>query len=269
VRLYTIVSLFVLPLLAVNAHASILVSAVNFAVLGGSTVTNTGPTVIDGGLGVSPGTAITGFPPGSVTGGTIHAGDAVAVQAESDVSIAYNVLESLPFTEDLTGQDLGGLTLGPGVYHFDTSAQLTGTLLLNGGGSDTAFWIFQIGSALTTSTNASVQVINGGADDGLYWQVGSSATLGTSTSFEGNILALASVSLETGASIPCGRALAQTGAVSLDDSHVSLTCGGTGSVGSGSGGGLAGSNAPEPGSFALLLSGLGAALLSLKLRRVC
>ena len=102
-------------------------TAANFAVLAGSTVTNTGATALVGDLGVSPGTAITGFPPGTVTGGTIHAGDAVAAQAEVDLTTAYNILAGQAVDQNLTGQDLGGLTLTPGVYHFSSSAQLTGT----------------------------------------------------------------------------------------------------------------------------------------------
>ena len=118
----------------------------------------------------------------------------------------------MPFTSNLTGQDLGGLTLVSGVYHFDSAAQLTGTLQLDAQGNNNAFWVFQIGSALTTASGSSVSVINfgsnGGADDGVFWQVGSSATIGTSTAFEGNILALATISLNTTATILNGRALA-------------------------------------------------------------
>src|SRR3954447_19388673 len=107
-------------------------TAQNFAILGGSTVTNTGPTTVTGNLGVSPGSAVTGFPPGIVAGGSIHAADAVASQAQSDLTTAYNAAAGTPCGVDLTGQDLGSVgTLTPGVYCFTSSAALTGTLTLN------------------------------------------------------------------------------------------------------------------------------------------
>jgi hypothetical protein len=206
----------------------VLGSSENFAVLGGETVTNTGPTTITGNLGVSPGSAVTGFPPGTVTGGSIHAGDAAAAQAQSDLVTAYNGLAGMPVTHNYSGTDLGSLTLTSGVYRFDTSAQLTGTLTLDAQGTNNAFWVFQIGSTLTTASSSLVNMINlgsnGGKDNGVFWQVGSSATLSTGTTFEGNILALASITLNTGATIPNGRALAQTGAVTLDTDLISIVC---------------------------------------------
>jgi hypothetical protein len=259
----------VLPLLAVSARGgSILGTADGFAVLGGQTVTNTGSTTIGGDLGVSPGTAITGEASITVSG-TVHKGDGVALQAQSDVTTAYNYLANLSPITDLTGKDLGGLTLNPGVYHFDTSAQLTGALTLDAHGNDNAFWVFQIGSTLTTASSSSVHVINGGPDNGLYWQIGSSATLGTSTTFEGNILALTSITMDTSATIPCGRALARNGAVTMDTNVVSIGCGAAGSPGSGGGGGFGGgpgTPVPEPASFVLVSLALGAGLLSRKFR---
>jgi uncharacterized repeat protein (TIGR01451 family) len=195
-------------------------TAQSFAVLGGSTVTNTGMTVVTGDLGVSPGSAVTGFPPGVVVGGTIHANDAVAMQAQNDVTTAYNALAGMACNTALTGQDLGGLTLTPGVYCFTSSAQLTGTLTLDAQCDPNAVFIFQIASTLTTASSSSVQIINGGQNCNVFWQVGSSATLGTGTAFVGNILALASITLTTGSSLS-GRALARTGAVTMDTNAVS------------------------------------------------
>jgi hypothetical protein len=195
-------------------------SAASFAVLGASTVTNTGPSTIHGDLGVWPGRAVTGFPPGLVINGSIHvAPDAVALDAQNDVTIAYNALASQACTLDLTGRDLGGMTLTAGVYCFSSSAQLTGTLTLDAQGNADAVFIFQIVSTLTTASNASVKLINGAQSCKAFWQVGSSATLGTATSFIGNILALTSISLTTGASVN-GRALARTGAVTLDTNNI-------------------------------------------------
>jgi type VI secretion system secreted protein VgrG len=207
-----------------SARADILGTAASFAVLAGSTVTNTGSSTISGSLGLTPGSSVTGFPPGLVSMGTIQIDTGVAVGAQNDLTTAYNNLAGLPATDTLTGQDLGGQTLTPGVYFFQTSAQLTGTLTLNAEGSDNALWVFQIGSTLTTASSSVVQVINGGPGDGVYWQVGSSATLGTGTTFEGNILANASITLDTSAIIPCGRALAENGAVTLDTNVISTAC---------------------------------------------
>lgn len=199
----------------------------SFAVLGGSTVTNTAtPTVVTGNLGVSPGSAVTGFPPGIVTG-AIHAGDAVAAQAQSDLTTLYNSLANAVCDADLTGQDLGGLTLTPGVYCFSTSAQLTGTLTLDAQGNPNAVFTFKIGSTLTTASGSSVLLINSASSCGVFWQVGSSATLGTGTALAGNIVALSSITLNTGASVN-GRVLARNGAVTLDDSDVTVCSGGPG-----------------------------------------
>ena len=174
-------------------------AAQSFAVLGGSTVTNTGASVITGDLGVSPGTAVTGFLPGLVVSGTIHSADAAALAAQDAVTTAYNSLAGQACTQDLTGQDLGGQTLTAGVYCFSSSAQLTGTLTLNAQGNPNAVFIFKMGSTLTTASASSVVLINGGSPGNVFWQVGSSATLGTGTSFAGNILALTSITVTTGA----------------------------------------------------------------------
>lgn len=205
------------------AGSALLGTAQSFGVLGGTTVTNTGPTIITGDLGVWPGSAITGFPPGSVIG-SIHAADGVAQQAQSDLTAAYNTLAGFAFTQDLTGQDLGGLVLTPGVYHFSSSAFLTGTLTLDAQGDPNAQFVFQMGSTLITASNSLVQTINNGDGCNVYWQVGSSATLGTGTDFTGNIVALTSITLTTGASILEGRALARNGAVTMDSNIVSNDC---------------------------------------------
>jgi uncharacterized repeat protein (TIGR01451 family) len=199
----------------------------NFAVLGGSTVTNTGSSVITGDLGLYPGTAITGFSPlgpGLVTGET-HAADAVALLAQTDTTATYIDLESEACTSDLTGQDLGGMTLVPGVYCYSSSAQLTGALTLNAGGNPNAVWVFKMGSTLTTASNSSVVLTNGADVCNVFWQVGSSATLGTTTSFVGNIYALTSITLNNGASV-AGRVLARNGAVTLDNNTITApVCG--------------------------------------------
>ena len=194
-------------------------TAANFAVLGASTVTNTGSTVVNGDLGVDPGTSVTGFPPGIVNG-TIHIADAVALQAQNDVTTAYVNAAGQPCDFDLTGQDLGGKSLISGVYCFSSSAQLTGQLTINGQGNPSSVFIIQIGSTLTTASNASVLLSNDAQACNIFWQVGSSATVGTSTSFSGNILALASITFTTGA-VSNGSLYARTGAVTLDTNTIS------------------------------------------------
>ncbi len=220
--------LFLATLLSESSAAWAQLSS--FAVLGGSTVTNTDtPTTVNGNLGVSPGSAVTGFPPGLVIGGTIHAGDLVAAQAQTELTTSYNSLAAMACGTDLTGLDLGGMTLTPGVYCFSTSAQLTGTLTLDAQGDPNALFVFQIGSTLTTASASSVVRINGGTDCGVFFQVGSSATLGTGTALRGSIVALTSITLNTGASVS-GSILARNGAVTLDNSHVTLCSGAPASV---------------------------------------
>ncbi|HEX4862818.1 MAG TPA: ice-binding family protein [Acidimicrobiales bacterium] len=200
-------------------------TAASFAVLGGSGVTNTGPTEVTGDLGVSPGTSISGFPPGSVTG-TVHNADPVATQAQADVGTAYGFAAGEPCDTNLTGQDLGGMTLTPGVYCFDSSAQLTGLLTLDALGDLNAAWLFQITSSLTTASNAGVVLVNGASECGnnITWQVGSSATVGSGTVFLGNILANTSITLNSGAN-STGSLYAHTGAVTMDTNNVT-TCSG-------------------------------------------
>jgi hypothetical protein len=202
-----------------ESTAAVLGTADSFAVLGGQSVTNTGPSVVTGDLGVSPGSSVTGFPPGTVVAGTIHAADALAAQAQAATTTAYNNLAGRAPTANLTGQDLGGLTLVPGVYRFSSTAQLTGTLTLNAQGDPNAVFIFQIGSALTTASNSRVALINGARACQVYWQVGSSATLGTNTDFLGSVVALTSIAANTGADVE-GRLLARNGSTTLDNNRI-------------------------------------------------
>ena len=224
----------------------VLGTANSFAVLGASTVTNTGNTVLGGDLGLYPGTSITGFPPGTVSGTTYDNGS-VALLAQTDALAGYTILAALPSTQNLTGQDLGTLTLTPGVYTFDSSAGLTGALDLNFEGLSNESFVFQIGSTLTTAGASMVNLLNEGTNDSVYWQVGSSATLGTTTAFEGDILADQSITMTTGATDTCGSAIALNGAVTLDTNTIDA-CGGTVTP------------VPEPGTFGLVAMGaLGAA----------
>jgi type VI secretion system secreted protein VgrG len=245
------------------AGPSYLSSAQDFAVLGNTGVTNTGSTTIYGSVGVDPYslTAITGFPPGIVTGGSIYGPGGVSNLAQSDALTAYTTLAGLSGT-DLTGQDLGGKTLSPGVYSFSSSAQLTGALTLDFSSNPNGDFVFQIGSTLTTASNSSVNVINGSPLSGVYWQVGSSATLGTDTMFAGNILADQSITLVTSADILCGRAFALNGAVTMDTNRISnnntLEDFDSGRSDFGSYGFSGGTPViPVPGAFLLACSGIG------------
>ncbi|MDB5774079.1 MAG: hypothetical protein JWP38_212 [Herbaspirillum sp.] len=233
----------------------------DFAVLGASAVTNTGPTTLTGGLGVSNNsspTGITGFfgtllndGPGTASG-AVHQGDAFALTADAQLSAAMTSLGLLGPGTTL-GADLSGMTLAPGVYTVAAGVtNLTGVLTLDGGGNANAFWVFQMPSTLITSSSSIVNVINTGAGAGVYWDVGSSATLGSSTTFSGNILASTSISMGSSVNISCGRALAHTGAVTFINDVVNAgDCAGSGAAGSnGLSGGL---SMPDGGGLPVAL----------------
>lgn len=188
-------------------------TATEFAVLAGTTVTNTGLSVISGDLGLSPGSSVTGFPPGLLLG-TLHISNAVALQAKKDLTTAYNDAAGRPMKTDVTGKDLAGMTLTPGVYEASKAMALTGALTLNAQGNPASVFIFKAGSTLITGPNSSVKFINGGSSCNVFWQVGSSATLNTATQFIGTIMAHTSATLGTTARLE-GRVLAMTGAVTL------------------------------------------------------
>lgn len=200
---------------AAQAAAVNLATASPFVVLGGSTVTNEGTSVLNGDLGLSPGTSLTGFNE-AVVNGVTHANDAVAAQGQSDLTTAYGVAagQPIPPGNDLTGIDLGGLKLTAGAYGFSTSAQLTGQLTLDAQGDPDAQFVFVIGSTLTTASASSVVLVNGASPCNVYWKVGSSATLGSTTAFAGNLMALTSISVNNGVNV-VGRLLAREGAVTL------------------------------------------------------
>ena len=189
-------------------------TAESYSVLGGQTVTNTGPSTLNRDLGVFPGTAITGFPPGTSAGAT-HAGDAVAGRAQADLVVAYNDAAGRAPTANVAG-DLVGRTLVGGVYKSSGPLALSGTLTLDGQGDSSTVWIFQVASTLITASASDVRLINGARACNVFWQVGSSATLGTNSDFVGTIMALTSITVTTG-TVVAGRALARNGQVSLDD----------------------------------------------------
>jgi LPXTG-motif cell wall-anchored protein len=204
-----------------------LATAANYSVLGGQTVTNTGPSVLGQSIGLDPGTAVVGFPPGIVLApGTIEASNPVTLVAKNDLTTAYNDAANRPVEFTETSPDLVGLTLAPGVYAATAKAplSLSGQLVLDGQGNANAVFIFQTDSTLITGSSSTIELINGASECNIFWQVGSSATLATGSVFVGNILAATSVSVQTGVLVH-GRALAQTGSVTLDnDVFVAPSC---------------------------------------------
>jgi hypothetical protein len=243
-----ITNFFVMSVLILSATSMIqnnafaaptLGSASNFAVLGGTTVTNTGATVIIGDLGVSsPGVACTGIVGCTTTGlgtvsGTIHVGDPAANDAHADAATAYGALVGATCTTNEPAvADIGGQTLTPGVYCFPSSAAITGTLTLDGDG----VYIFKIGSTLVTAAaNSEVVLTNGATANNVFWAVGSSATLGTDSVLKGTVIAYTSITSTAGATVD-GRLLAINGAVTLDTNQITVVGAGTGGNGNGNGG---------------------------------
>ena len=266
--LFVVAALAALLYPPLASATSILGTAENFAVLAGTpNITNTGSTTITGDVGIHPGAEITGQAQITLTG-EYHIADAVALTAKTDLTTAYTALNLMPATQTLSNE-LGGVTLTSGVYNFSgnpAAVLLTagaGALTLDAEFNNNAYWVFQIPNALTTSVGSSVNVINfgsnGGNDDGLFWVVGSSAGIFGSTSFQGNILAYASITLDNRATILHGRALAQTGTVTMDTNTISFLCYNNGP---GFSGGLVYDSAgnivpiPEPATMLLLASGL-------------
>lgn len=189
-----------------------------FTVLAGSTVTNTGATSVTGDLGVSPGSAVTGFPPGTTTG-AIHVADPAAAQAQVDLTTAYNNAAGRTTNPISVSGDLTGLTLAPGLYKSTSSLALSGTVTLNGLGDSNATFIIQMATTLTTGTGSHVVLIGGAQAANIIWQVGSSATLGANSVFKGTILADQSITANTGARVT-GRLETRVGAVTLDNNVI-------------------------------------------------
>ncbi|MBZ5646989.1 MAG: DUF3494 domain-containing protein [Acidobacteriia bacterium] len=280
------VCLLLLPLLAFGARADTLNTADSFAVLAGSTVTNAGvgvlgATVVNGSLGVSPGSTCSGFGtcpttgPGTVINGTVHLADGVALQAQSDLTTAFTTLQALGLGGSLVPGGVLSGTYAPGVY-FAPAASLTGKIFLNDGGVAGSQFIFYTPSTLITAPDSAIDVSGLSPSDGLFWVVGSSATLGDNTVFYGNILALTDINFDPGATIGCGRALARNGQVTFAGQNattgienlVSIGCEGTTGEGgggfNGSGGGPGPAPVPELSSLPLVATGLAALVGSIR-----
>ncbi|WP_433551932.1 ice-binding family protein [Micromonospora zamorensis] len=198
-------------------------TAENFAVLAGTTVTNTGLSVVTGDIGVSPGTAVVGFPPGQLNG-TIHSNDGPAVQGKSDLAVAYNDAASRAPT-DIVPDELAGTTRTTGVYASTGGTfTISGDLTLDAEGDPNAVFIFKATSTLITGASSTVNLVNGAQSCNVFWQVGSSATLGANSTFRGNILALTSITVGAGLEVD-GRTMAINGAVTMDtDTVTRSTC---------------------------------------------
>jgi hypothetical protein len=263
---------------AAQAAPVLLGTAAPFVVLGGSKVANTGPSVLNGDLGISPGTALTGFgtPPSGLVNGATHNNDAVALQAQNDMTTAYNTAAANDPSDpssDLTGQNLGGKILLPGRYNYTSSAQLTGTLVLDAQNVAGAQFVIQVGTALTTASASAVELRGGASPCNVYWQIGSSATLGTGTAFQGNVLAGASISLTDAATVK-GRLLAKAGITLINNVIDGSMCGTSTTPPGGTGGtgtlpGSGGAGAAPPASHTALPTRNGTARLRPAPRAAC
>lgn len=221
-----LVAALVIPAVGLAATARPpLGTAAGYAVIANTTITNTGLTLIDGNVALSGPGAPAGLIPGVVTG-TKDLGNAAAAKAQADVLTAFGSALAATPVHEMSGVDLGGLTLAPGIYHFGSSAALHGTLTLDGQGAANSAFIFQIGSTLTTGTGSRVVLSRGAAGCAVFWAVTSSATIGTLTSLQGNLIAQTSITMVAGATIGVGggrnggRAFAHTGAVTLDTNTI-------------------------------------------------
>ena len=192
----------------------------DYGILAGSAITCTTAGKVNANIGVSPGTAVTGFPPCTFAGEK-HVADAEAAAAQAELLKTYNYLKGLTCNTVVSPADIGGKTLAPGVYCVATSLAITGTVTLDGQGNSDARFVFQMGSTLGSSVGAKVKLINGAQAKNVWWQVGSSATIGTGTCFEGTIAALTSITLNANVKLH-GRALARNGAVTLGANVITL-----------------------------------------------
>jgi len=195
--------------------------AIAFGILASTGITNVGATVELGDVGISPGSSITGFPPGTITG-TLHAGDATAAGARSDALAAYGALVALAPTQNLSGVNLGGQTLNAGVYRFDAAAVLTGTLTLDAQNDPNAVFVIQVGTSFTASAAAVVALANGAVPQNVFWVVGTTANVGAGATFLGALLALQGVTMGNLASATGGNVFSLTGSVALDTNAISI-----------------------------------------------
>ncbi|HUW05090.1 MAG TPA: ice-binding family protein [Williamwhitmania sp.] len=210
----------VIPVQTIVQNTVSLAGASNFAALSGSAITNTGATIITGDLGLSPGSSIGGFPPG-ILNGTLHINDAAASQAKLDLTAAYNDAAGRTSTDIVTlSGNIGGLTLTPGLYMSTSSLAISsGDLTFDALGDANAVFIIQIASSLTTTSGRKVFLSGGASAANIFWQVGSSATFGTTSVFKGTIIAMQSITFNTGATLD-GRALARTGGISMEGNTI-------------------------------------------------